>query len=434
MNKAGLPRTLVGRGIELVALGAVLAAFYVAGTWLLPRMSRPAAVAAPVRPPDTHPYDALNGIPPLRVPRFDDARQTEPRALEARAAVIHHDLAAIRAECQRAADGDWDKWLQDTEPYRMDLGAKLAAIKQLPPGPAGPRYGVLEGFNGFPLFEVDARLRIDYLRKSESVDEFRRTRAVVAADRWLRQRGIDLIFVSVPKMTEIYIEHFLNPCPADGIIAPHVRRALLELLQQDVEVVDGFRLFRTLRGVDKEYLYNTADTHWAPRGMRIMAKAIADRIERYEFGARARYALPIYRTAIGPYQFKDFTGAIGHYGRALLSPEQVALAKPAQTTSLIEVESNVGMPLADSPSSPVLVIGHSYVFKFREQLIRELNQLINTRWGDDQTTQQFADFLRDPSLLAHCRVVVWVTNEQHLPRFAKMPSQIMQTLETSEKH
>jgi hypothetical protein len=65
---------------------------------------------------------------------------------------------------------------------------------------------------------------------------------------------------------------------------------------------------------------------------------------------------------------------------------------------------------------------------FREQLIRELNMLIQTRWHDDHTTQDFADFLREPSVLANCRVLVWITTEQHFPSFANMPGQIMKVL------
>src|ERR1700722_7867708 len=75
-------------------------------------------------------------------------------------------------------------------------------------------------------------------------------------------------------MTEVYIEHFVRPCPTDGIIAPHVRRMMLESVEQDVEVVDGFRLFRSLRDVDSECLYNTCNAHWAPRASGIWRRLL----------------------------------------------------------------------------------------------------------------------------------------------------------------
>jgi hypothetical protein len=82
----------------------------------------------------------------------------------------------------------------------------------------------------------------------------------------------------------------------------------------------------------------------------------------------------------------------------------------------------------DDPTSPVLVIGNSYVRDFREQLIKELNLLTLTKLGDNQTTEPFVDFLRDPTQLAHCRVVVWITTEQHMAWFKPMPEPIMASL------
>jgi hypothetical protein len=413
-----------------IALPAALLTIVAAGAWssfqlklwtFPPRVDSP-----PVEPEEEQPYDASKGFPQPDAPPPVDPRQPEPRAVEARAAAIRRDAAAIRAECERAAGGDWEKWQQDTAPYRAALKARIDGLKVLPE--FFPWYEALAPRDDFPLFELLSREHLAYLYDPATLDAFRRERPVVAAHRWLRRQGIDLIFVPVPKMTEVYVEHFLDPCPPDGIIAPHVRRTLLELLDRDVEVVGGLTLFRPVRDPDPEYLYNTADPHWAPRGMRVMAKEIAGRIERYRFGARARFALPIVRSAPGRYVFSDQINRIGGYGLALLSPEQRARAKQVQTTTLAEVRMQDGRKPPDDPSSPVLVIGHSYVSKFREQLVKELNLLTHTRAGDLQTTEVFADFLREPELLAHCRVVVWVTTEQHLTRFKPLPESVADCL------
>jgi hypothetical protein len=363
-------------------------------------------------------------------------RKPEPRAAEERARVIRRDAAAIAAECQRASGGDWEKWQLATAPYRAALQAKVTALKDLP-NPSSPyldcRYQALEGLQGFPLFEIGSRVQLNYLYDPDSLDEFRSQRPVLAASRWLRQQGIDLIFVPVPKMTEVYIDHFLDPCPPDGIIAPHSRRMLLEMLDADVEVVDGLALFRPERDVDAEYLYNTADTHWAPRGMRVMAKEIADRVQRYPFGRRARSGLPIVQVAPGPYLIGDKPGGIGSdRGWMALSPEQRERADAVQTTELAEVRLLNGDEPRDDPTSPVLLVGHSYARKFREQLIKELNLQVSTRIEPGLTTQAFADFLREPELLAHCHVVVWICTEQHMTSFAKLPTPVVQALK-SEK-
>jgi hypothetical protein len=434
VNKNVSPRAKSGKALEFLIIGGALAAFFMAGNWYaLHSQSGPPHVmyqtvfrdAEPFVPKDV----VLAGNPPVHLRPPLVPRESEPRAIAARTAAIRRDAAAIRAECERAAGGDWDRWLRDTQPCRKELGEKLAALKVFPPPQVGPACEPLAGKEGFPLFEIDARVRVSYLQQADVFDQFRKSRVAMAADRWLRRQGIDLIFVPVPKMTEIYIDRFLSKSPPDRIIAPHVRRTLLELLEQDVEVIDGFSLFNEMRDFDSEYLYNTADTHWAPRGMRIMAKAIADRVDRYRFGAQARFRLPMTHSTIGPNVFKDYVGRFGGFGYSLISPEQAGRAKEAQTTSTIKVETFDNQPLPDEPTSPVMLIGNSFVLGFREQLIRELNMLIMTRWNADNTTQHFLDFLREPTLLDHCRVIVWITTEQHMSKMGDMPGVILKVLD-----
>jgi hypothetical protein len=362
-------------------------------------------------------------------PRRAVARAPEPAAEEARAKIIHRDADAIRGQCKRAADGNWERWQRDTEPYRADLRAKLDMLKTPGLAPA-PWREALEGRHGFPLFEVAPRDYLKYLYEPESLDGFRRDRAVVAAHRWLRDRGIDLIFVPVPKMTEVYVERFLDPYPPDGIIAPQVRHALLELLDDGVEVVDALPLLRSLRDSDSEYLYNTADSHWAPRAMRIIAKEVADRIARYKFGAESRSASPIVKAVPGPYHIhgpQTGDGTTVQDGLPALNAEQKQRASAAQTKNHLQVTLPDGRVPTDDPGSPVLLIGNSYVINFREQLIRELNLLIRTNSGGGQTTESFADFLREPERLDNCRVIVWITTGQHLTEFKPLPPTIAES-------
>jgi SGNH hydrolase-like domain, acetyltransferase AlgX len=426
-------RGAIARPVKLISAAAALLLAFLAGLWINPRedvssSNLPTGVTAT--------YAASTSSPQRPKSRTSEPRQPERRATEERASVVRRDAALILDECRRAAAGDWDKWQRDTAPFRAALRSKIDALKDLPDArsPFGDcRYEPLEGLNGFPLFEIGARDQLNYLHDPASLDEFRRDRPVVAASRWLGRQGIDLIFVPVPKMTEVYVDHFLDPCPQDGIIAPHVRRTLLDLLKDDVEVVDGLQLFRTARDTDSEYLYNTSDTHWAPRGMRVMAKEIADRVQRYVFGMRARFAIPIVQTSPAPYLIGDYAGGIGSdRGWMALSPEQRRRAEPAQTTYLSDVRLPDGQVPPDDPASPVLVIGHSYVPKFREQLIKELNVLVATRVDPGQTTHAFADFVREPELLAHCRVVVWISTEQHMTQYAKLPEPVVKALASSK--
>jgi hypothetical protein len=416
--------------VVLVAVSA-MAGYFFAGARVRPstRNDEPRALA----PAQT--FDPSKGFPRADAPRPDDPRVPEPRAVAARSEAIRQAADAIRAECQ-AAGGDWEAWQKATEPYRNALRARVQELKDAGlsgPNDAGLNCEALAGHHGFPLFEIGARQRLRYLFDRASLDDFRREQPVVAAQRWLAARGIDLIFVPVPKMTEVYIEHFVTPCPADGVVAPHVRRTLLDVLEHDVEVVDGLRLFRPLRETDSEYLYATADTHWGPRAMRIMAKEVAARIERYRFGARARYALPIVRATVGGYwqclsrsMADKYTGF--QDGLFVMTEQQQRLAATVQTTNTIDVTMPDGSLPPDDPRSPVLLIGHSYLRHFRELLIKELNLLVRTNSSANGTTESFGDFLRDPELLAHTRVVIWITTEAHMTHFKPMPAPILTAL------
>jgi hypothetical protein len=365
-------------------------------------------------------------------------RPPEPAAVQSRATAISQNKAEILAECQHAAGGDWQRWERETMPYRAALKARLDDVKPFDPVREPwlkDKTRVLEGRDGFPLFEVEPRKNLDYLYDSESLDHFRKNRAVLAAHLWFRQRGIDLILVPVPKMTEIFIEHFIDPCPPDGIIAPHVRQTLLELLNEGVEVVDAIPLFRRVRDADAECLYNTADIHWGPRAMRVMAKEVADRIQRYDFGAEARSAAPIVTSTPGSFDIQLVPSSVrpGDLPRMdgwmSLTAQQRSRAAAVQPRTIPHVTLLDGREPDDDPKSPVLLMGNSFVVNFREQLIKQMNLRVRTRWSGGQTTEGFSTLLREPEVLDGCRVAVWMTTEQQMAHFSIMPEPIMKALE-----
>jgi hypothetical protein len=371
-----------------------------------------------------------SNIPVSDVPRprefhLPPPRPTEPQAREARSAAMRRDTEAIEAECRRAAGGDWDEWERDTEPYRAALKARIDGLEHLPDS----SFVALPGLHGFPLFEVRASEVLNYLYDPTTLAGFRHQRPVLGVRRWLGRQGIDLILVPVPRMTEVYVEHFVDPVPPDGIIAPHVRRTLLELLEQDVEVVDGLPRLRAERDRDGEYLYNAADTHWALRGLRTVAREVADRIARYEFGRAARDGPRVVKTE-RRLLAKD---AFQRDGWEALSERQREVAAKAQPRAVEDATLVDGRPLPKNDrDSPVLVIGNSYADFFCEQLVNEMNLPVARRTGGHNTTEVFADFLREPELLDRARVVVWVVTEYHLTRFKPLPGPIVDSLKSDD--
>jgi hypothetical protein len=315
---------------------------------------------------------------------------------------------------------DWGFWKFTTGDYREQLKAKVTSLPPIHFDDAGRKVPHPIRFYplsapGFPLVEINAAEQLRHVYDPSSLDQFRKDKPVVRASRWLRGKGIDLILVPVPKMTEVYIEHFIDGAPA--IIAPHVRQTIDEMIADDVEVVDLFPLFRQHR---KEWLYNTVDRHWSPAGQNLAAKEVAQRLKRYGF-ARRDFALERQPYTVLPsFQATTAPGAMPEQeGWAFLTPAQRILAEKVQTRYC-----EVPIPNEDDPASPVLLIGNSYVPNFREQLIRQAGTLIRTHWRPAETTESFADFVREPEMLEGVRVVVWVTTNWHLTHFKPLPEEV----------
>ena len=255
------------------------------------------------RPEGRRPGEA--GGPGARRRRPLDLLGIGPRkARAARAAAIRRTIESIRAECRREAQGDWDRWIARLAPLRDELRVKIPPpVPTIPPrkGPSRPRGG--PGRQGsFSAVRSGSGPLSPARGRAEPLEAFRRSRAVIDGSRWLRWQGIDVLFVPVPKMTDVYPESFSDRCPPDRIIAPQMRRVLLELLEQDVEVVDLLGPLLQERDSEAEPLYLPADPHWGPRGHRIAARLIASRLAHYDFVARATASLPGLRMGAGPLQ------------------------------------------------------------------------------------------------------------------------------------
>jgi hypothetical protein len=337
-------------------------------------------------------------------------------------------IEGIRAECRRNAGGDWDRWEEQSSAFRADLAARVRAAKPYRSTAAGTsyeaRFAVLEGKGDFPLFEAVPEHYLAYLFEPKSLEAFRKERPVAAGARWLKRRGIDVIFVPVPKMTEVYAEYFADHCPADRIVAPHVRRLLLELLEADVEVVDLLPSFLEERDKYPEPLYQPADPHWAPRAQALAAKAIANRLGRYDFVTRALAGPAISKAALAPY-YPVQSGATFPG----LTPGQRRRAERGQPRTFLSITGLDGRPFQPTPSSPVVVIGDSYNCGLQDFLVRELNLPLHSLGAGGQTTQKFKDFLRDPDLLKDCKVVVWLVCNSHLAMSWPLPEPIRQAVE-----
>lgn len=349
------------------------------------------------------------------------ASASRPAAVaEARAAAIRETIDGLREECRRNAGGDWDRWSEQLAPLRAELAAKIKAARPINPTATGSfegRSAVLAGKDGFPMFEPAPDVYLIHVVKPASLGALREGGAVVDGARWLEQKGIDLLFVPIPKMTEVYPEPFLDRVPPDRIIAPHIRRAMLELLQEDVEVVDVLPTFLRERDSDAESLYQPADPHWAPRGQAIAARMVAARLARYDFAARARSEPRFCEWISAPYLKAEVGTAF-----PALDPEQRRRAIAAQPRTQPAV-SHCTRPIHDE-TSPIVCIGDSYNAGFIELLAREINLPVHNLSGGGHTSHAFKDMLRDPGLLDRAHVVVWLVCDSSLKGPWPMPPKI----------
>ncbi len=356
------------------------------------------------------------------------SRERPPFSLLPRPAALYDGRLRIREECQQAADDDWNRWQAQTAKYRHALRIKTLSLgpsslsSHLHPSESTRLPTVLEGTHGFPLYQIDPGRTLIHVYSIADARIMQLNPAVVAIRKLFHDRGVDLILVPVPAMAQIYIEQFVQPCPPDGVIGPHLRLAILQLLESDVETLDTFRLLRSNRfpGVEGEYLYHAADPYWTPRTLRIIANELRPRIARYGRTAHAGTGAPIYRVVPRPYglpertppsHVEDLTTQIGWRS---LTESQMARARQVEPRIYDHVVSRTGDELPDDDKSPVVLIGDGNVINLREQLVQELNMLIRIHQLIDEAPNSLTERIMYHSLADNAQVAVWLIPESTL--------------------
>jgi len=348
---------------------------------------------------------------------------------DARAAAMAQTRAELIEECRRNAQGNWDQWASQLGAFREDVRAKIRAARPYSPQASGSfeaRAEVLEGKGGFPLFESKPEHYLRYIVEPESLDEFRKARTVPLVASWLKRQGIDFIFVPVPKMTEIFPEYFSDHCPQDRIVAVAMRKFILELLGEDIEVIDLLPDLMAERDSAPAPLYLSADPHWSPRGKQVGARRIAERLKRYDFAAKALTASPVYKAVEAP--FCPFNQSVLW---PALTPAQRQRAEPAWPLTEPLITDLKGGVFA-SPTSPILFTGDSYNWQTVDMVGRELNLPPSILCGGGQVTQTFKNMLRDPEILHGRKVVIWLMCNSNLVIKWPLPPGLRTALEATQ--
>ncbi|MBK8595553.1 MAG: hypothetical protein IPN83_08180 [Holophagales bacterium] len=380
---------------------------------LLLALSSATALAGPApAPPATRPSAKAAKSP------IDPAREREKSILEAKNVVLGQ-LAASGA-------GSWDEWNASLEPFRVDLRARIVAATPNNPkakGPSEARYEVLESLGDPPRFEAWPSNYLRYLANAPlSTDAFISQTAFVssidAISRWLASHGVDLIFVPVPKMTEVYPEHFIAATPADRIVAPQMRRAIHDLLDKGVEVVDLLPLFLEARKKAGPSLYQFADPHWAWEGQRVALDEIVKRLRRYPVVRKAQAGPHLYRSWVERRDLAAVSAAAG-----ALAPGQATRVKPLLKYDVELVEPIRNAPLT-SETSPIALAGDSFNNGLEANLSHRLNLPIRDLHASGGSSP-FKDLLRDPESMKSMKVLIYLVSTPGLWEYpAKLPGEI----------
>jgi hypothetical protein len=337
-------------------------------------------------------------------------------AEELRSRDIAKTIRALEAERDQNG-GDWTKWHESLAPFRASLRARIGAAKARyaeQTHAASVRGPVLEPLGDPPLFTCLFFSEMGHLGPEGEIERWVAERPVLetvpAVSSWLHKKGIDLVFVPVPLMGDVYPELLAEQAPANRLVAPAIRRVLHELARRGVEVADALTVLLDARAEGGKALYRPADPHWAPRGQRVMAEALAKRLERYSFVAKTR-ALP------ARYRIRRMDLRFPGVSYEALSSEQKTRIEPLLRAGTPVVVADP-WPLT-SDDAPVVVIGDSFADGFRDYLAASLNQPIFNMSAGGQVSQGVIDLVRDPSLLVGRRVVVWVSNTGEVGLFDK---------------
>ena len=340
--------------------------------------------------------------------------------VESPAAARKREMAKTRAAVMQeleTAGGDWRAWYERVKPAWTELDQKINEGLKDPRAvadPNAPKWSYLHTA-GTPSMFVQVWSAPYLMAERMDPDEFLKPRpsvqVLLAYKRWLEAHHVDLIFVPVPKLVQVYPERILKNAPSDRILAPHMRKLILQLLDEDVEVIDLLPEFLKLSASGAPPLYLPADSHWSQMTQKLTAHLLAQRLARYPFVQKALKQPPKFKSAEVEVQFNG-----SDYG--YLKPEEQKQVEAYSHLSLTQIQDSSGQPYQDPENAPLVMIGDSYVHYFSigikkgtgiaALLSREVNLPVTDRSVGGGRTESLREFFRDPELLDIHKVVIWI--------------------------
>ncbi len=265
----------------------------------------------------------------------------------------------LAKQLEKFGAGSWEKWVARVARYRRRLSASLAKRPK--------SLKALAGRDGFLFFRNSMNYVVggDLQKQPAGKNPFP---AIVDFKNYLMQLGVDFLLVPIPAKVEVFPDKVLPgkfDLGALPVLNPYGRKLLSELGRAGVEVVDllpAFLAARAARKKGEELLYQPQDTHWTDRGLRLAARMVAERIQKYPWYAEFSKKTVAYK------QEKVNFKRQGDLVSRLAEREKVRY-KP-DTLVGHRVVDPAGKPYDDDPQSPIVVLGDSFTGVFERTYCR----------------------------------------------------------------
>ncbi|MCK5798966.1 MAG: hypothetical protein KAI47_17360, partial [Deltaproteobacteria bacterium] len=256
------------------------------------------------------------------------------------------DEKAKRAKEARA----WRHWARAMRPFHRELRRQLHRRPK--------RLNALLGRDGFVFYRksLDFVVGGDIQAQKAGRNPFS---TIVAFKEYLAKLGVDFLLVPIPTKAEVFpdkLRRLKIKAESLPILNPYARKFFLELSRAGVEVVDLLPVFldaRRHRKAGEEPLYQSQDTHWTDRGLRLASKVIAERIKRYAWYSRLQ------GRAVA---FTDKRVTFKRYGdlRSRLATKEQKAFRPQTLVGHRVFDLRTQKPYDDDPRSPIVMLGDSF--------------------------------------------------------------------------
>ena len=277
------------------------------------------------------------------------------------------------------------------------------------------------GSQGWLFYRPSVRYVVDRQTDAPDRDSADPLPAIRSFRDQLQARQIRLLVVTVPNKESVYPGMLAERAEGAGVVVCERTRRLLDQFKQwGIEYVDLFEVFRRARQQesrsDPRRLYLAQDSHWSPEGARLAAAAVARRV--LEGGTLNRGDLAYVERSVTVRRLGDLV--------EMLQVPQIERALEPETLACGQVvQSDTGTPYRDSPESPVLIIGDSFLRIYEQDepgaagfiahVARELGQpltsIVNDGGASTLVRQQLA---HRPTLLINKRLVIWEFAERDI--------------------